>query len=458
MYCPRGKVLGGSSAINAMCFTRGLPSDFSRWGIDGWGWDDLLPHYQATEGQLNRDLNAEYHGFDGEQLVADVRDTTDPMSEAFVNAAVESGIAPLNDDFNGPQFEGVGFYQTFQNGRGQRCSAAHAFLHPVRQRSNLTVIPRAHVQRIVFSGKTAVGVQVKVKGNTKRIQASKEVIVSAGAINSPQLLMLSGVGDIEALAQFAIQPVHHLPGVGKNLQDHLDVVINTRVKHFKGVGISLPFLFKGAVQIVQYLTQRKGFLTGNGAEAGGFIKSDPALDEPDIQMHFAPLMLDRHFIRAIGHGVGLHLCNLRPKSRGSITLKSADSRQAPALQFNYGENSEDIDILVKAVKLGRSILAASSLANYARHERTPGEQVQSDDAIRQFVREKAETIYHPVGSCKMGFDDQAVVDEKLRIHGVERLRVVDASIMPYVNSGNTHATVIAIADKAASLILAGEKN
>jgi len=453
MYCPRGKVIGGSSSINAMCFTRGLPSDFDRWGVEGWSWDDLFPHYLATEGQLSSEVNPDFHGFDGEQLVADVRHNTDPMSKAFVNAVVDSGVAPYNGDFNGEKLEGAGFYQTFQNGRSQRCSAAHAFLHPVRERQNLTVVPRAHVTRILFDGKTAVGVQANVKGKSREFLTTKDVILSAGAINSPQLLMLSGVGDERALKKFDIASVKHLPGVGKNLQDHLDVVINTRVKNFKGVGLSLPFIFKGAFQIVQYFFQRKGFLAGNGAEAGGFIRTDPALSEPDIQMHFAPLMLDSHFIRAFGHGVGLHLCNLRPVSRGAITLKSADPRHPPALQFNYGENSEDIDVLVKAVKLGRVILASKGLAEHIKYEQSPGNSIQSDDEIREFVRDKAETIYHPVGTCKMGFDEQAVVDDQLRVHGVDRLRVVDASIMPYVNSGNTHATVIAIADKAASQIL-----
>lgn len=456
LYCPRGKVLGGSTSINAMCFTRGAADDFNRWaesGATGWAWADLLPHYIATEQQQRPDMNPSQHGYAGEQMVTDTHDTVDQLSLDFIEAVAESGVAPKNNDFSGDQLEGAGLYQTFQNGKGQRCSAAHAFLHPVRDRPNLTVITRAMVEKVLFDGKTAIGVECKVKRTLRQIKANKEVILSGGSINTPQLLMLSGVGAQEELAIHNIKTVLDLPGVGKNLQDHLDVILNTRVKRWKGVGISIPGIFKVAMDSIRYLTSRKGFLTSNGAEAGGFFKTDPSLKIPDVQMHFAPLLLESHAIRTVGHGHCLHLCNLQPKSRGSVTLKSARPQDKPAIRFNYCEHPDDMDILVKAVKIGRKIIAAPSLNKSTKREHTPGINVQTDEEIKEFIRNKAETIYHPVGTCKMGTDALSVVDNELRVHGIKNLRVVDASIMPNINSGNTQATVIAIANKAATHIL-----
>ena len=456
MYCPRGKVLGGSSSINAMCFTRGAVDDFDRWnesGVNGWGWIDMLPHFKNTQCQLRQGMDTRWHGYNGEQTVADTHDTVDSLSHAFIDAVVESGVANKNNDFSGARLDGVGLYQTYQNGKAQRVSAAHAFLHPVRDRKNLTVVTRALVEKILFSDNTAVGVQCVVKGRRLQITAEQEVLLSAGSINSPQLLMLSGIGDREELSQHQIDSVHHLPGVGKNLQDHLDVVLNTRVRGFKGVGISLPFIFKAIVQLIQYFTSRKGFLTCNGAEAGGFFKTDPSLANPDVQMHFAPLLLESHGLRTVGHGHSLHLCNLQPKSRGWIKLKTANPKDKPRIQFNYGEHPEDIEVLLKAIRIGRNILAQPSLRKHQKREHTPGEFVQSDDQLREFIRAKAETIYHPVGTCSMGSGDLAVVDDQLRVHGIDSLRVIDASVMPNINSGNTHSVVIAIASKAAEMIL-----
>ena len=454
MYCPRGKVLGGSSSINAMCFTRGTPEDFNRWNVEGWSWNDLLPHYLATEGQLRKNIDAHYHGFKGEQLIADMHHSVDQLSLDFIRAVEEAGVACRNDDFNGATQEGAGVYQTFQDGAGRRFSAAHAFLHPVRDRPNLTIITNALAERVLFEGTQAIGVLCTVRGKRQQIAANKEVILSAGAINSPQLMLLSGVGDSHDLADHGIKPVHHLPGVGNNLHDHLDVIVNKRVKGYRGVGISLPYMLKLPQQLLRYINHRTGHLASNGAEAGGFVKSDPLLDLPDIQLHFAPLLLEKHFLRTVGHGMCLHLCNLQPKSRGSVKLRSSDPQEPPAIRFNYCQHPDDMKKMVEAVKIGRKIMDGESLRQSITREHSPGAHVQTDGQIEAFVREKAETIYHPVGTCKMGQDGEAVVDNKLRVRGLEHIRIVDASVMPQINSGNTHATVLAIANKAATHILA----
>ena len=459
LYCPRGKVLGGSSAINAMVFTRGVPADFNRWealGNEGWGWDGMLPHFKATQKQLRPGMDERYHGYSGEQLTTDVyEDAVDQLSRDFVEAVAESGVAPKNNDFNGEQQEGAGLYQSYQTGKGQRYSGANAFLHPIRHRKNLTVITKALVEKVLFDGKKAIGVQCRIKNKQVKLFANDEVILSAGSINSPQLLQLSGVGNKADLEKVGVDVVHDLPGVGENLQDHIDVIVNTRVKSFKGIGVSIPYVFKAVVQLFKYLFKKTGHVATTGAEAGGFIKSDSSLEDPDIQMHFAPVMLESHFIRSLGHGHGIHFCNLQPKSRGFIKLKSNNPTDAPAIQFNYLEHPDDIEVLVKAVKLADKILSAPSLAKSEKSRYKPLPSVQTDEQIKEFIRNHGETIYHPIGTCKMGSDDMAVVDTELRVHGVQNLRVVDASIMPTINSGNTHAVVIAIANKAAEAILAG---
>ena len=465
MYTPRGKVLGGSSSINAMCVTRGLPEDFDKWeamGAKGWAWKDLLPHFKSTQKQLRPNMSAEFHGDSGEQLVTDAVDV-DQLSRDFVDAVVESGVAPRNDDFNGEQLEGAGLYQTYQTGNGERCSAAHAFLDPIKDRKNLTIMTKVMVEKVLFDEneindekdekKVAIGIQCSIKNKKMRILANKEIILSAGSINSPQLLMISGIGASEELAEHNIDVVHDLPGVGKNLSDHLDIILNTRVKNFKGVGISLPYLFKATVDVFKYFKHRKGILTTNGAEAGAFIKSNSTLKNPDIQLHFSPTLLERHAIRTVGHGHCIHLCNLQPKSRGWVKLRSSNAKDKALIQYNYCKQPEDMDKLVAAVKLGRKILAAPSLAKSEKRPYKPKTDVQTDEQIKAFIRESAETIYHPVGTCKMGIDDMAVVDPELRVHGVKNLRVVDASVMPSLNSGNTHGVVIAIADKASEIIL-----
>ncbi|MGK0271111.1 MAG: choline dehydrogenase [Cocleimonas sp.] len=455
MYTPRGKVLGGSSSINAMCATRGTPEDFDKWeamGAKNWAWKDLLPHFKATQKQLRPNMPEDFHGDSGEQLVTDPV-AVDQLSRDFVDAVVESGIAPRNDDFNGEKLEGAGLYQTYQTGKGERCSAAHAFLNPVKNRKNLTILTKVMVEKVLLDGKEAIGVQCTIKGKKAQILANKEVILSAGSINSPQVLMLSGIGSAEGLKEHNIDVVHDLPGVGKNLSDHLDIILNTRVKNYKGIGISLPYVFKATIDVFKYFINRKGILTTNGAEAGGFIKSDPSLKHPDIQMHFSPSLLERHAIRTIGHGHCLHLCNLQPKSRGWVKLRSSNPKDKVAIQYNYCEDPQDIDKLVTAVKLGRKILAAPSLLKSEKRPYKPKADVQTDEQIKSFIRENAETIYHPVGTCKMGTDKMAVVDTQLRVHGIKKLRVVDASVMPSLNSGNTHSVVIAIANKASEIIL-----
>ncbi|MEM8593599.1 MAG: GMC family oxidoreductase N-terminal domain-containing protein [Pseudomonadota bacterium] len=455
MYCPRGKVLGGSSSVNAMVFTRGVPDDFDRWvelGSDGWGWDDMLPHFKATQKQLRQGMDPEFHGYDGEQLVVDATSQNE-LSHDFLDAVVESGVAQRTDDLNAADQEGVTLYQVYQNGKGQRCSSAHAFLHPVRHRSNLTVMTGVFVEKIVFDGNEATGVQCKVNGVDSVINADKEVVLSAGAINSPHLLMLSGIGDQAELEQHNVPLVHHLPGVGKNLSDHIDIVVNTEVRGYKGIGLSIPFLIRSIPELFKYIFKRQGILTANGAEAGGFVKSDLSLKNPDIQMLFSPAMLEGHFMRRLGHGHCIHLYNVQPKSRGFVKLKSNKPNEPLAIQFNYCEHPDDMAVMVKCVKIARRILAAPSLFKSEKRMVLPSAEVQSDEEIEEFVRNHAETNYHPVGTCKMGVDELAVVDPSLRVHGLKRLRVVDASVMPAINSGNTHSNVIAIANKAAEMIL-----
>ena len=458
LFWPRGRTLGGSSSSNAMCYLRGHPADYDEWaalGNPGWAYADVLPYFKRSQNQ-ERGASA-YHGSGGPLNVADLR-SPNPLTAVFVEAGVEAGLK-RNDDFNGERPDGVGPFQVTQKD-GRRCSTARGYLKPVRDRANLTVITGAHASRIVFEQQRAVGVEYRcgdARAPLQRVDARREVCLSAGAIGSPQLLMLSGIGDAQQLAQVGIEPVHQLPGVGQNLQDHLDVILVQACTQPVSYGITWRNVLRGGVDLWRYLAAGRGMFTTNGAEGCAVARSAPEEARPDLQFHFSPGKLRDHardlpFL--CGDGYSLHVCNLRPKSRGDIRLASRDPYAKPLIRANYLSDPDDVDHLLRGVRLARRILAAGAFDAYRGHEIVPGSAVQSDDEVRDFIRRAAETIYHPVGTCKMGGDALAVVDAQLRVHGVAGLRVVDASIMPLLVGGNTNAPTVMIAEKASDMIRA----
>jgi len=458
LFWPRGKTLGGCSASNAMIYTRGHASDYDHWealGNRGWGYASVLPLFRRAENHERGETP--YHGVGGPLNVADLR-SPNLLTQVFTTAARQAGF-PLNADFSGPVQEGFGQYQVTQK-NGERWSVARAYLHPVRQRPNLNVMTGVRVTKILLHGKRATGVSCVQGGKEFDIVAGREVLLAGGAVNSPQLLMLSGIGPEEELRRHGIPVRHALPGVGRNLQDHLDVLVVHKCARPVSLGISLRSLPGLLAAGLQYLLFRRGPLTTNAAEAGGFAKSDPSCPVPDLQFHFTPAHLDEHghtlaYARAtmLGHGYALHVCDLRPKSRGYIALKSADPCDDALIQPEYLSHPDDMAQLVKGVKLARRLLAAPAFDPYRGEEMYPGKEVQTDEQIRAFVRRKAGTIYHPVGTCRMGHDEMAVVDDTLKVHGVQGLRVVDASIMPTLVGGNTNAPTVMIAEKAADMIV-----
>jgi len=446
MYWPRGKVLGGSSSINAMVYIRGNRRDYDHWGElgnEGWSYSDVLPYFKKAENE-ERGASA-YHGTGGPLNVSDHR-TLNPLSRAFVEAGVEAGL-PLTEDFNGAEQDGVGFYQVTQR-QGLRHSAAVGYLHPVLGRPNLTLQTNALVTNVVFEGKRAVGVAYVHNGEKQQVTANKEVILSGGAINSPQLLLLSGVGPADQLKALGIAVVADLAGVGQNLQDHPAAAVLYSTKQ----PISLAHAMEPE-NLQNFVENKLGPLTSNVAEAGAFIRTQDGLPMPDLQYHFAPAYFLNHGFTVLeGDGYTIGPCMLHPRSRGYIALRSTDPTEAPIIQPNYFEDESDLQALVEGIKVARKIGETGAFASFRHEETYPGPQVQSDEEIADFIRTHAETLYHPVGTCKMGNDAMAVVDAHLRVRGVEGLRVIDASIMPTVVGGNTNAPTIMIAEKAADLI------
>jgi choline dehydrogenase-like flavoprotein len=453
-YQPRGKVLGGSSSVNAMIYIRGQREDYDAWaaaGNPGWGWADVLPYFRKSE--HNERGGDAWHGSGGPLNVMDLR-SPNRFGPEFVKAGEQAGH-PLNLDFNGAQQEGVGMYQvTHKN--GERFSAAKAYLTPQRARPNLKVLTDAHTTRILMEGKRAVGVEVRVGGALQQLKARREVLLCAGALQSPQILMLSGIGPGAQLQQHGIGVLHDLPGVGAQLHDHPDVVLCYDAPRLTDLfGLS----FAGAVNVLkgiaEWRRQRSGMLTTNFAEAGGFIKSRPEEATPDLQLHFVIGKLVDHGRKTVfGHGYSSHVCLLRPKSRGSVRLASADPMARPLIDPNFLGDQDDADRLVRGVKLMRKILQQPALARHGAKEFADSAAAQSDEQIEHWVRGHADSVYHPVGSCRMGRGATDVVDHELRVHGLQGLRVVDASVMPQVVSGNTNAPTIMIAEKAADLIKA----
>ena len=446
LYWPRGKVLGGSSSINAMVYIRGHRGDYDRWrelGNPGWSFADVLPYFKKAENQERG--ASEYHGAGGPLHVADLR-SANPLARAFVEAGDEIGL-PRNSDFNGPEQEGIGFYQVTQK-RGKRHSVATAYLKPALRRPNLTVRTNAHATRVLFERRRAAGVEFVHHGALQQARAEREVLLCGGAVNSPQLLMLSGIGPAGHLKALGIAVVADLPGVGQNLQDHLFLPVAYECKK----PVSLDHA-ETLWNFLKYLLFRKGPLTSNVAEAGGFVKIRDELPAPDLQFHFGPVYyLDHGFTRPAGHGFSIGPTLIRPQSRGHIALRSADPFEPPVIQPNYLSDEADLRVLVEGIQLARRLAQTKAFDPFRGAEVRPGAAAQSDQAIAEYVRKAAETVYHPVGTCKMGSDAMAVVDARLRVRGIEGLRVVDASIMPAIIGGNTNGPTIMIAEKAADLI------
>ena len=451
-YQPRGKVLGGSSSLNAMIYIRGQREDYDHWageGNPGWSFDEVLPYFKRAEDNA-RGADA-FHGAGGPLHVMDLT-SPNALGPQFIEAGHQAGFA-INTDFNAISQEGVGMYQvTHKN--GERHSAAKAYLTPALQRPNLLVITGAHTCKILIEDRRAVGVEYRSQGQTRQLRASREVLLCAGALQSPQILMLSGIGPKAHLLAHGITPLRDLPGVGRNLQDHLDVVQMLDAPQLKdSIGISLGGTLKALRGIAEWRKQRTGMLTSNVAEAGGFIKSDAGEARPDLQLHFVIAKIVNHArTLVLGHGVSCHICVLRPFSRGSVQLACADPLAPPRIDPNFLNHPDDLQRLIKGFKLMRNILQQPALASLAAQESPRSTSARSDPEIEQFIRNYGDTIYHPVGTCRMGSGAMDVVDARLRVHGIGGLRVVDASIMPRIISGNTNAPTIMIAEKAADMI------
>ena len=456
-YQPRGKVLGGSSSVNAMIYARGHRADYDAWaaeGNPGWSYDEVLPWFKRAE-HNERGADA-FHGTGGPLNVADLR-SDGTWRERFTQAGVQAGY-PRNADFNGAEQEGFGPYQvTHRN--GERFSAAKAYLTPHLSRPNLQVLTGAQVLRVRFEGRRAVGVDVRMGGAERTLNARREVILSAGALQSPQLLMLSGVGPGAHLQSHGLPVVHELPGVGRHLHDHIDVVqVVDAPGHHDLFGLSLAGAVRALRGIFEWRRQRTGMLTTNFGEGGAFIRSTPEEPIPDLQLHFVVGKLVDHGRKTVfGHGYSCHVCLLRPKSRGGVTLASPDPLAAPLIDPAFLSDADDTARLVRGFKLMRQILAQPALAQYGGREVAASAAAQTDAQIEAYVRQHADTIYHPVGTCRMGPASQAadggsVVDAELRVHGLQGLRVVDASVMPQIVGGNTNAPTIMIAEKASDLI------
>jgi choline dehydrogenase-like flavoprotein len=454
MHYPQGRTLGGSTSINAMIYIRGHRLDYDEWhdlGNDGWGYDKVLPYFKKSEN--NERLVDNYHGTGGPLNVAE-QVQHNPLTGAFVRAAQEVGI-PYNPDLNGACQDGVSFYQVTQR-NVRRESAATAFLRPAMRRGNLTVLTHAMATRVLVEGGRAVGVTYLLDGQPRIARAGGEVVLSGGAVNSPRLLLLSGIGPADELRALGIDVVHDLPGVGKNFQDHMDVYIAAeccRPLSYNGE----DRWFRAIPHGIQYLLYKTGPVTACVAEAGCFVRSSDEVRSPDIQIHCLPAyVVDHGRLRIKGHGITINTCNLRPRSIGEVRLTSSNPLDAPAINPNFLADPYDWKISIEGFKWGRKLLAAPAFQPYIRREHLPGYGARTDEQIRAYIRKWSKTDYHPVGSCKMGGDEMAVVDTQLRVRGIAGLRVIDASIMPTLISGNTQAPSIMIGEKGAAIMAAGK--
>ena len=460
LYWPRGKVLGGSSTINGMVYVRGNRHDYDRWaqmGLSGWSYDEVLPAFLRSEAHVQR--AGAYHNGTGELTVCRARGTN-PLYDLFIEAGRQAGY-PVNDDFNGAEQEGCGRYD-FTIRRGKRWSTSFAFLRPVRHRRNLSVATDTLTRRVLVENGRATGVEIARDGRLLRVHAAREVILCGGTVNSPQILMLSGIGPPEELARHGIEVVHDLPGVGRNLQDHVDCVLSyecrkpiTLYRHLRADRLALS--------VARGMVFGEGVMTTFPYEAGAFLKTRPDLIAPDVQLHFMPALektANLHFpnpfrraaaVEAV-HGLAIRVGPLVAESRGTITLRSADPAEPPRIQPNYLERDADRKTMIAGVRIVRDIMGQPALAAYRGRELAPGEDVRTDELIAAWLRSAAMTTFHPVGTCKMGIDPMAVVDARLKVHGIEGLRIADASVMPVITSGNTNAPAIMIGEKAAEFL------
>lgn len=456
LACPRGRLLGGSSSINGMVWVRGSPQDYNRWqsmGAQGWDYAHCLPYFKRAERVATQTADPTWRGTTGPIVIS--RGTREnPLYEAFLGSAEAAGY-PLSADLNGYQQEGFGDLEMSID-QGVRCSAARAYLAPARARPNLTVVTNAQVEAVLLDGQTATGVRYHHRGAVQTAQASKELILAAGSIGSPHLLQLSGIGPGSALSPHGIAIRHELPGVGANLMDHLEVYLQQAC--VPGVSLNRQLGLFGKARIgLEWLTTRRGAGATNHFEAGGFIRSTPSTPWPDIQLHFLPAAVSYDGSRAAREdGFQVHIGPMLSPSRGNVTLRSADPAQPPRIQFNYMSHADDWSVFRSAIRQAREIFAQAPLAHLRRDEIAPGALADHDEALNTFVREHAESAYHPSGTCRMGEDEDAVVDSQCRVHGIERLRVVDSSIFPHITNGNLNAPTIMVAERAADLILGRE--
>lgn len=450
---PRGKVLGGSSAINGMVYIRGHRNDYDNWannGCLGWDYDSVLPYFLKSEANANASLDSNFHNQYGELSVSDLKQPNS-IDGDFIDAAAHLQIRACAD-FNVPEPEGVGIYQVTQK-NGLRHSTAAAFLTPIKNRPNLHIKTDVRARRVIFDGIHAQGVELELStGEKEVVRAQVEVILCAGAIGSPDLLLRSGVGPSDELVSNGQSVVCDLPSVGRNLQDHVDIMVISQSRSITPYGLSLLALPRLASDAFKWVFARSGMLSSNMVEAGGFVRSGPEQDRPDIQFHIIPgLKSHRGRLIEYGHGVSLHACLLNPESRGSVTRQNLDG--PPVVNLGLLEHEHDFDRLKKGLRVARNILAQEPFHAHKLTEIMPGEHIQSDEDLGSFIRENARTVYHPVGTCAMGSGDNAVVDYRLKVHGLNRLRVVDASVMPTIVRGNTNAPTIMIAEKAADMII-----
>lgn len=452
MHCPRGKVLGGSSSINGMVYVRGHACDFDEWeesGAKNWGYQHCLPYFKRAESWYLGGNT--YRGDDGPLGVNNGNEMENPLYRAFIDAGKQAGY-PITDDYNAKQQEGFGPMHMTVKG-GKRCSASRAYLDPIKDRSNLTILTHVVVEKVLLEGKNAVGVQYRHKDQVHEAMASKKVILSAGSIGSPQLLQLSGIGDENHLREVGIEPKHHLPGVGQNLQDHLEFYFQFRCKKPITINGKLDIFSKGLIG-ARWLLFKDGLGASNHFESCAFIRSKEGVKWPDLQYHFLPAAIRYDGKSAVkGHGFQVHIGHNKPKSRGRVKITSSDPSQAPSILFNYLQHEDDIEGFRACVRLTREIIQQSAFDEYRGEEIQPGESVQSDGEIDAFVREAVESAYHPSCTCKMGEDDMAVVDSETRVRGIENLHVVDSSIFPTIPNGNLNAPTIMVAEKAADMIL-----
>jgi choline dehydrogenase-like flavoprotein len=450
---PRGRVLGGCSSVNGMVYNRGHPKDYDDWaamGNAGWSYREVLPYFLRSEDN-ERFEGSPFHGQGGEMAVTDIR-RTNPMNAAFFQAMEELQVRRC-PDFNSLDPEGYGYRQATIR-RGRRESMATAFLKPVRDRRNLEVITGAHARKVLVEGRRAVGVEVSTASGIRQLRARREVVLTGGAIGSPQLLQLSGIGEGAALQAHGIEVIHHLPGVGANLQDHLAVLVQMVMDDASSYGISLKALPRGAWNVLEYALFRRGPFASFVFEANAFLKTLPGLDRPDVQLVFQPARRNQNaFPLPIGHGFVGSSVLLYPKSRGTVSLTGPDPAAAPAIDPNFLAEPEDYEPLLRAMRFCRRVFASPAFARYRASEFRPGPEVADDEALKAYVRDTGANVHHPAGTCRMGMGEDAVVDPQLRVKGIEGLRVADASVMPRLVGGNTNAVVVMIAEKAADLIL-----